>query len=79
MRNWTAKGGVMTANNADVPGVPLRRSVVSLRESVEQQVLAKGVVPIESVDELRCDAWESDEELDAFLADLAASRHPFIS
>jgi len=30
--------------------------------------------PVTDVSELRCDIWESDEELDAFLADLRASR-----
>ncbi len=36
----------------------------------------QGVRPIESVDELgRPGAFESDEELDEFLADLYASRH----
>jgi hypothetical protein len=34
-----------------------------------------GAHPISSVDELRCDAFETDEELDEFLAFVAASRH----
>jgi len=33
------------------------------------------VRPIASVDELRADVFESDEELDEFLADLDAFRH----
>jgi hypothetical protein len=38
-------------------------------------VCRRGIRPIESVDELaRDDIFESDEELDAFLADLYASR-----
>jgi len=36
----------------------------------------QGVSPVESVDDLaRPGAFESDEELDEFLADLYASRH----
>ena len=35
---------------------------------------AVGVKPLTSLDELALDVWESDEELDAFLADLRASR-----
>ena len=34
-----------------------------------------GAHPVASVDELRCDAFESDEELDEFLAFVTASRH----
>jgi hypothetical protein len=35
--------------------------------------------PIKSLHELRCDVWESDEELDEFLADLAESRRSSIA
>jgi hypothetical protein len=35
---------------------------------------AVGAKPLGSLDELALDVWESDEELDAFLADLRASR-----
>jgi len=35
---------------------------------------AVGAKPLASLDELALDVWESDEELDAFLADLRASR-----
>jgi hypothetical protein len=43
--------------------------------SAEEQVRRQGVQPIASVDELAFpDVWESDEELDEFLADLYASR-----
>lgn len=34
-----------------------------------------GAHPIASVDELRCDAFETDEELDEFLAFVSESRH----
>ena len=42
---------------------------------LEEQARRKHVQPIESVDELRADVFESDEELDEFLADLQAFRH----
>jgi hypothetical protein len=42
---------------------------------VEELARQQGVRPIRSADELaRDDVWESDEELDAFLADLSAPR-----
>ena len=45
-------------------------------ESLDEQVRRRGLRPIGSVDELaRDDVFESDEELDAFLAHLHASRH----
>jgi hypothetical protein len=34
-----------------------------------------GAHPIGSADELRCDVFEDDQELDDFLAFVAASRH----
>jgi len=34
-----------------------------------------GAHAISSVDELRCDAFETDEEVDEFLAFVTASRH----
>jgi hypothetical protein len=41
----------------------------------EEQVRRQGIQPIASVDELVLPGvWESDEELDDFLADLYASR-----
>ena len=41
----------------------------------EEQVRRQGIQPIASVDDLAFPGvWESDEELDEFLADLYASR-----
>ena len=34
-----------------------------------------GAHPIGTLDDLRCDAFESDEELEAFLSFVAQSRH----
>jgi hypothetical protein len=44
-----------------------------------EQVRRQGVRPIESVEELVFPGvWESDQELDEFLADLYASRHAIL-
>ena len=54
---------------------PQRRGsddLVPLEELVQD---TPGAHPISSVDELRSDAFETDEELDEFLAFVAASRH----
>ena len=46
------------------------------RESVEEQALRRGIGPVESVEEMaRADVFESDQELDAFLAHVDAERH----
>jgi len=46
------------------------------RPTVEDLARRKGVPPIKSLEDLaRDDVWESDEELDAFLAHLYATRH----
>jgi hypothetical protein len=46
------------------------------RPTVDELARRKGVRPIKSLDDLaRDDVWESDEELDAFLAHLYATRH----
>lgn len=43
---------------------------------VAELARSQGVGPVESVDDLaRPDLFESDEELDEFLADLYAARH----
>jgi hypothetical protein len=58
--------------NSDTPsGAP--DLVLRPGEPIEEQVKAMGLKP-RSIDDLVCDAWESDEELDAFLAYLAESR-----
>jgi hypothetical protein len=47
----------------------------SYAAELDEQARRKGVRPIASVDELRADVFESDEELDEFLADLEEFRH----
>jgi hypothetical protein len=42
--------------------------------SVEELARQQGVKPVESLDDMRADVWDSDEELDEFLADVRASR-----
>ena len=60
----------MTSNAENLPDRP-RRAHVSVAELARRQ----GVGPIASADELaRPDTFESDDELDEFLADLYESR-----
>jgi hypothetical protein len=61
----------MSSSDAEpAPGWPSSKHVPA-----EELVRLKGLRPIESVDELaRPDLFESDEELDEFLADVYASR-----
>lgn len=42
--------------------------------SIEDLARAQNVHAVTDVDELAADIWETDDELDAFLADLRASR-----
>jgi hypothetical protein len=50
---------------------PGDQGLVPLEELIGQTA---GARPISSVDDLRCDAFETGEELDAFLAFVADSR-----
>lgn len=43
--------------------------------TLEELRLRQGVRRRQSVDDMAADLWESDEELDAFLADVRASRN----
>ncbi len=47
----------------------------SYAAELDEQARRKGVRPIASVHELRANVFESDEELDEFLADLGEFRH----
>ena len=72
MGRWDDEG-VSTVTSSNAERLPDWRTA----EHVPAEDLARrqGVRPIASVDELaRPDLFESDEELDAFLADLYASR-----
>lgn len=66
------KEAPMTVNNAEDPDEGPTRGRPSLEELAEQQ----GIRPVESVDDLvRDGVFDSDEELNAFLAHIAESRH----
>ena len=48
------------------------------RPTLEELARVKGLKPVESIDDLEAfalDVWDSDEDLQAFLADVQASRH----
>lgn len=63
---------IMTTNR----GEPTRPTGSRRRESLEEQVRRRGIRPIGSAEDLaRDDVFESDEELDAFLAHVYAERH----
>jgi hypothetical protein len=62
----------MTSNSAD----RMREWGTAEHVPVAELARRQGVGPVASVNELvRPDVFESDEELDNFLADLYASRH----
>lgn len=62
----------MTTNRADDVAVPPDHGT----ESIDEQARHKGVRPIRSADDLAQDGiFDTDEELDAFLAHVAAMRH----
>jgi hypothetical protein len=63
---------VATSTSAEHPQHSYGVDLVPLDELIRQ---THGAYPIGSVDELRCDAFETDEELDEFLAFVAMSRH----
>lgn len=60
---------VRSSDTEHPAGAPIRP-----RLSVAQLLAAKRARPLRSVDELAAETFESDQELDAFLADLYASR-----
>ncbi len=62
----------MTTSNADYAAEPPEVGP----ESIDEQARRKGVKPIQSADDLAQDGvFDTDEELDAFLAHVAAMRH----
>jgi len=61
---------VMTMGGRDFSKLlPGTRSV-----SVEELARLQGVGPVESVDDMQADLWDSDAELERFLVDVRASR-----
>jgi len=47
----------------------------SYAAELDEQARRKGVRPVTSADELRADVFETDQELEEFLADLREFRH----
>jgi len=63
----------MSSSAEHAPRLPQRKPAAHV--PAEEQLRRQGVRPIASADELAFPGvWESDEELDEFLADLYASR-----
>jgi hypothetical protein len=60
------------STGAEQPRPAVADDLVPLDELISQ---TPGAHPIRSADELRCDAFDTDEELDEFLAFVAESRH----
>jgi hypothetical protein len=55
---------------------PEHRAGVVRHEALDEQVRRLGLRPVSSADEMaRDDVFDSDEELDAFLAHVYAERH----
>jgi hypothetical protein len=63
---------VATSTSAGHEGRPQAAGLPPLEELIRQ---TPGAHPIQSLDELRCDVFETDEELEEFLAFVAESRH----
>jgi len=62
----------MTTSSADYAG----ESPEGRPESIEEQVRRKGIRPVESVEDMAQDGvFESDEEVEQFLAHVYAARH----
>jgi hypothetical protein len=63
---------VTTSSSAEYTPDPGHGDLLPLEELIRQ---TPGAHPIKSIDELRSDAFETDEELDEFLAFVTESRH----
>lgn len=62
----------MTTSGADYAG----RSPEARPESIDEQVRRKGIRPVKSIEDMAQDGvFESDEELEQFLAHVYAARH----
>lgn len=63
---------IATSTSAEDAQQPGGEDLVPLEELIRQ---TPGAHPIRSMDELRCDAFETDEELDEFPTFVTESRH----
>ncbi len=65
----------MDAYPVDVSEQPADHGIAAAESlTLEELARLQHAVPVADADELAADVWESDEELDEFLADLRASR-----
>lgn len=67
------RGGDVTEQHIEGPHEPVHHS-----GDLDELARAKGLQPVESLEDLErfaLDVWDSDEDLDAFLADVRASRN----
>lgn len=72
MRYQKALGVTVTTDRADYASVPPDSGT----ESIDDQARRKGVRPVESVADMAQDGvFESDDELEEFLAHVYAARH----
>ena len=62
----------VTSARAEHAREPARADLMPLDELIRR---TPGAHPIKSIDELRSDAFETDQELDEFLAFVTESRH----
>lgn len=60
----------MSVSDGDFHGLRFGPPSVSVEELARQQ----GVRPVRSFEDMRADLWDSDEEFDAFMVELRASR-----
>jgi hypothetical protein len=67
---------VPTSSSAEHPRHAQPADLITLDELIRQ---TPGAHPISSADELRTDAFDTDEELDEFLAFVARARHADIA
>jgi hypothetical protein len=63
---------VATSSSAENPRQVPDADLVPLDELIRQ---TPGAHPIGSIDELRCDAFDTEDELEEFLAFVTESRH----
>lgn len=68
--------GVVTVGAHGADHDPPPPSIGRRRESLDEQVRRRGIRPVSAVEEMaRDDVFETDEELDEFLAHVYAERH----
>jgi hypothetical protein len=59
-----------------MPGEALDDQLASQpARTLDELAAIQGIAPVDSLDDLAAELWESDEELDAFLDDVQRSRH----